>query len=44
MVCKKHNWKRIYYRKKVKNKNIQKWITIKNKFVCDKCLEIRELK
>ncbi len=41
MVC-KHNWKRIYFRKKVGNN--RKWVTIPNKFICDKCLEIRELK
>lgn len=39
-----HNWKRIYYRKKVKNKSYQIWKTIPNKFICDKCLKIRGLK
>jgi len=42
MVC-KHNWKKIYYRKYIRGET-QKWITIKNKFVCDKCLKIKELK
>ena len=43
MGC-KHNWKKIYYRKIVNNKKHQVWKTIQNKFICDKCLEIRELK
>lgn len=42
--CKKHNWKKIYYRKLNKKTNIQDWKTIQNKFICDKCLIIRELK
>lgn len=40
----KHNWKKIYYRKVVKGKTYQEWMTIPNKFVCDKCLKIKELK
>jgi len=39
----KHNWKKIYYRK-INNKKIQEWITIPNKFICDKCMEIKELR
>ncbi len=42
MVC-KHNWKKVYYRRYKKGKN-QKWTTIPDKFVCDKCLKIKELK
>jgi len=40
----KHNWKKIYYRKITKGKKYQEWITIPNKFICDKCLKIKELK
>ena len=39
-----HNWKKIYYRKINKKTKIQEWITIPNRFICDKCLEIKELK
>jgi len=38
-----HNWKKLYFRKMKKNKE-QQWTTIKDKFVCDKCMEIKELK
>ncbi len=39
-----HNWKKIYYRKVIEEKESQDWVTIPNKFVCDKCLKIKELR
>ena len=39
----KHNWKKIYYRKVIGIKNYQDWVTIQDKFICDKCLKIKEL-
>lgn len=44
MVKCKHHWKKIYYRKIINGKISQMWITIPDRFVCDKCLEIKELK
>jgi hypothetical protein len=39
-----HNWKKVYYRKVVIKNGSQDWKTIPNTFVCDKCLEIKQLK
>ncbi len=39
-----HNWKKIYYRKIIKGKKSQSWVTILDKFICDKCLKIKGLK
>jgi len=40
----KHKWKKIYFRKIVKDRDYQQWMTVPNKFICDKCLKIKELK
>ncbi len=40
----KHKWKKIYYRKYNDKKGFQEWISIPDKFICEICLEIKELK
>ena len=37
-----HNWKAIYYRKKLNGGDAQGWFKILNHFICDKCLKIIE--
>lgn len=35
-----HNWKALYYRKKLDNTNSQGWFKVKGFVICDKCLKI----
>lgn len=35
-IC-RHNWKAIYFRKKINGSNNQGWFRIKNYVICDKC-------
>jgi hypothetical protein len=39
-----HKWKKLYYRKFEKGQKYQEWMTVPDKFICDKCLKIKELK
>ena len=38
-----HSLRRIYYRKKEKNKK-QSWLVITNKYYCEKCKKVLEIK
>lgn len=44
MVKKKceHNWKALYFRKKINGSDNQGWFKVKNYKICDKCQEIRK--
>lgn len=37
-----HKWIKLYYRNKT-DKEWQSWNTVKDVFICQKCLEIRKL-
>lgn len=38
--CVDHNWKAIYYRKKLNGGDAQGWFKVKDFFVCDNCLKV----
>lgn len=41
MECKKHEFRKIYYRKQAKKG--RSWISVKDKVICIKCLKIFNL-